>query len=165
MQPRIIWKASPLVDPGEPSRTLRLLQSDGFPARSGDQSFSVGRCCSQRLGIALTKQKSLCKSHVNLLNCFWKGRRCIWWNICGESDCQCANWKAVEIVGLKTSWGIEYYWYVCNCINSKLCFWSPIVIPGAQILFAVALYFIYPRISPQGCKLFKENLSIYPCIV
>lgn len=69
--------------------------------------------------------------------------------------------RQLRLLDKETRWGIEHSWYVCSCINIKLRFWSPVVIPGAHISFAVALYFICPRTSPQGTSSLRK---IHPCI-
>ena len=81
--PQIIWKTSPLEDSRRPSRTLpskvTIVRQHQVP--SGGQSFYVGRCCCQKLGVLSGNvhciEIPICKSHVNLLNFSGKEALCM----------------------------------------------------------------------------------------
>lgn len=85
----------------------------------------------------------ICKSHVNLLNFSWKGRRCIWWNIRRESGCPVCRQQGCWDSWIKRlRWGIEYYWCMCSCVHIKLCSSSPISSPELRfhLLLPYTLY-------------------------
>ena len=85
-----------IKDPPHPPTIVRWHQ-----VPSEGQSFYVGRCCCQKPVMLSGNALTICKSHVNLLNFGWKGGIVYDEIYVGSQAVQCANCKAVDVIGFR----------------------------------------------------------------